>query len=87
MLCNISIARQRLEKYINCTSNIYKLLPNVTENKMLPNFHESSSNYPLIIVVSMHSMLSLHPKNSLHEKKLKVKTNMSNEGKYVKTKG
>ena len=52
-------------------------------NKMLPTFHENSSDFSLMIVTSMHSM---QPRNNLHKKKPKVRTNMSNEGKYVKVK-
>ena len=53
-------------------------------NKMLPTVHESSSDCPLMIVASMHSMLSLQPRSNLHKKKTKVRTNMSNGDKYVK---
>ena len=54
-------------------------------NKMLPNFRESSLNYALIIVASMHSMLSLQPKSNL-QKETKNRTNISNESKYAKMK-
>ena len=37
-------------------------------NKMCPNFHESSSDCELMIVASMHSMLSLQSINNLHRK-------------------
>ena len=53
---------------------------------MLPTFHENSSDCSLMIVASMHSMLSLQPRNNLYKKKPKVRTNMSNDGKYVKVK-
>ena len=53
---------------------------------MLPTFRESSSDCSLVIVEFMHSILSLQPRNNLHRKKPKVRTNMSNEGKYVKVK-
>ena len=36
-------------------------------NKMLPIFRESLSNCSLIILASMHSMLSLQPRNNLHK--------------------
>ena len=52
-------------------------------NKMLPIFHKSSSDYTLMIVVSMYSMPSLHSRKSLHRKKPKVRPN---EGKCVKIK-
>ena len=50
-------------------------------NKMLPTVHESSSDCPLMIVASMHSLQS---RSNLHKKKTKVRTNMSNGDKYVK---
>ena len=53
---------------------------------MLPNFREISSNYPLI-VASMHSMPALQTRDNLHKEKPKVRTNVSNEGKCVKTNG
>ena len=53
---------------------------------MLPTFRESSSDCTLMIVTFMHSMLSLQPRNNLHKNKPKVKTNVSNEGKYIKMK-
>ena len=34
----------------------------------------------------MHSMLSLQPRNNLHKRNPKVRTNMLNEDKYVKVK-
>ena len=52
-------------------------------NKMLPTFRENSSECSLTIVTSMHSMLSLQLKSNL-QKETKVRTNMSNEGKYAK---
>ena len=55
-------------------------------NKMLPNFRESSSNCPLMIVASIRSILSLQSPNNLHKKKPKIRTNVSNEGKRVKMK-
>ena len=53
-------------------------------NKMLPTFRGNSSDCSLVMVASMHSMLSLQPRNNLHKKEPKVRTNMSNEGKHVK---
>ena len=52
-------------------------------NKILPTFHETSSDCSLMIMIvaSIHSMLSLRSRNNLHIKKSKVRTNMSNEGK------
>ncbi|KAK1117212.1 hypothetical protein K0M31_016908 [Melipona bicolor] len=61
-----------------------QMLPRM--NKILPTFRESLSDCSLMIVTYMHSMLSLQPRNNLHKKKPKVKTNMSNEDKYVKVK-
>ena len=54
-------------------------------NKMLPTFRESS-DCSLMVVVSMHSILSLQSKKNLHKKKPKVRINISNEGEYVKMK-
>ena len=53
-------------------------------NKMLPIFRESSSDCPLMIVVSMQSMPSLQSRNNLHKKKSEIRTNASNKGKCVK---
>ncbi|KOX76281.1 tRNA pseudouridine synthase A, mitochondrial [Melipona quadrifasciata] len=49
---------------------------------MLPNYRGSSSNCPLwhLCVICV----SLQPRNNLHKKKPKVRTNMSNGGKYIK---
>ena len=41
---------------------------------------------PLMIVPSMHSMLSLQSRNDLHKEKPKIRTNVSNEDKRVKMK-
>ena len=54
-------------------------------NKMLPTFHESSSDCSLMIMASMFSMLSLQSRNNLHKKKPKVRTNMSNEDVTCRT--
>ena len=51
-------------------------------NKMLQTFRENS----LMIVASIHSILSLQPRNNLHKKKQKVRTDTSNGDKYVKVK-
>ena len=53
-------------------------------NKMYPNVHKSSSNCPLMIVASIHSMVFLQSRNNLHKEKSKVRTNVLNEGKRVK---
>ena len=52
-------------------------------NKILPTFHETSSDCSLMIMIvaSMHSMLSLQSRNNLYKKEPKVRTNLSNEGK------
>ena len=59
------------------------MLPKI--NKMLPNFHESISDCPSIIVASMCSIFSVESGNNLQIKP-KVRTNISNEGKCVKMK-
>ena len=50
-------------------------------NKILPNFRESSSNS-----INDHSILCYHCNQEITctTKKPKVRTNMSNEDKYVK---
>ena len=53
-------------------------------NKMLPTFRKNSSDCSLMVMASMYSMISLQSRNDLHRKETKIKTNMSNEGKYVK---
>ena len=50
-------------------------------NKMLPTFHENSSDCPSMVMVSMHSMLSLKSRHNLHKIKSKVRTNRSIKGK------
>ena len=60
------------------------MLPRMS--KILPTFRKSSSECSLIIMASMHSIPSLQPRNNLHKKKPKVRTNILNEGKYVKVK-
>ena len=60
------------------------MLPKI--NRMLSNFHESSSNCPSMVVSFVRSMLSLQSRNNLHKKKPKVRTNMLNKGIRVKMK-
>ena len=55
-------------------------------NKMLPIFRECSSDCPLIIVAMLSLFYLRNQGITCTKKKPKVRTNISNEGKYVKVK-
>ena len=69
-------------RIVNCISNIYKFVYQMLSkmNKMLPTFRESSSDCPLMIVTSVHSVLSLQSRNNL-QKKSKSEQMMANISK------
>ena len=82
-----TILLRKILKYCATNTDSTDRMRAVTKivEQIIPSFRQSSDCL-LMIMASIHFILSLQPKNNLHKKKPKVRTSISNEGKYVKVK-